>query len=539
MTLGVLTQFQVQGAQFSAVNLPPMNLIGAACDPLNSTYVLGTFTNTVSIGGRLFSSLGGTDYVLARYRPNGTVEWAISFGTLQDEEAFSTTLNVTSNAVFVSGQTQGSIHLVDTASNVVNTPYNAGNKADGFLLRFSLSGVAQWQASLMSIGNEQGSGVAFDLAGNVYWVGGFNGCCPSQGSAALRGGDGTSQTLATPSYGTGFLIKLSPAGTPLWVATAYNRDVQFENVAVDSSGAVVVSGYSRSWSSGTATTLIDAGANTRSISNPGYQSSFAAKFNSSGIYQWSVYSTGSPDSAIHLVWQSLTAGTNGDILLGGSYNTVGVSITGADSLAKSLPAPNEQDGFVAALSSSGSVKWLTRIGGSGTDVVNSLSLSSSGGITAAGQMTAGLSLGSTNIASLGGADGFVAMLDQSGNVRKAFALGGPANDQVISVIAGNTGYDMTAGQQGGNFSGLGVSISSAGPFVLTTWGLSLSLIKAVKPSFSNLILSANYQLQVSSDMNNWTNQGSAFTATNTSMVYPQYWDVDNWHQLFFRLQVVP
>ena len=170
--------------------------------------------------------------------------------------------------------------------------------------------------------------------------------------------------------------------------------MQFTSVAVDSSGAVVVSGYSRSWSSGTATTLIDGGGNSRSISNPGYQSGFAAKFNSSGIYQWSVYSTGSPDSVNYIVWQSVTAGTDGDILLGGSYNTVGVSITGADGLAKSLPAPNGQDGFVAALSSSGSAKWLTQIGGSGTDVVNSVSLSSSGGITAAGQMTAGLSFGS-------------------------------------------------------------------------------------------------------------------------------------------------
>jgi len=67
----------------------------------------------------------------------------------------------------------------------------------------------------------------------------------------------------------------------------------------------------------------------------------------------------------------------------------------------------------------------------------------------------------------------------------------------------------------------------------------ISLIKAVKPSFSNLSLGTNYQLQVSSDLNTWTNQGSAFAATNTSMIYPQYWDVDNWNSLFFRLQVSP
>lgn len=67
----------------------------------------------------------------------------------------------------------------------------------------------------------------------------------------------------------------------------------------------------------------------------------------------------------------------------------------------------------------------------------------------------------------------------------------------------------------------------------------VNLIKAVKPSFSNLTLTTNYQLQVSGDLNNWTNQGSTFTASNTTMIYPQYWDVDNWGKLFFRLQVAP
>jgi hypothetical protein len=53
------------------------------------------------------------------------------------------------------------------------------------------------------------------------------------------------------------------------------------------------------------------------------------------------------------------------------------------------------------------------------------------------------------------------------------------------------------------------------------------------------MIGTNYQVQVSADLNTWTNQGSAFTATNTSMAFPQYTDVQNWDQLFFRLQIVP
>jgi hypothetical protein len=62
---------------------------------------------------------------------------------------------------------------------------------------------------------------------------------------------------------------------------------------------------------------------------------------------------------------------------------------------------------------------------------------------------------------------------------------------------------------------------------------------AVQPTFANLILGTNYQLQVSGDLNTWTNQGSALTATSSSIVYPQYFNVDTWNKLFFRLQVAP
>ena len=66
---------------------------------------------------------------------------------------------------------------------------------------------------------------------------------------------------------------------------------------------------------------------------------------------------------------------------------------------------------------------------------------------------------------------------------------------------------------------------------------TLSIVKAVKPAFSLLTVGTNYQLQVSADLVNWTNHGPPFTATNTSMTLPEYWDVGDWTRLYFRLQV--
>jgi hypothetical protein len=70
-------------------------------------------------------------------------------------------------------------------------------------------------------------------------------------------------------------------------------------------------------------------------------------------------------------------------------------------------------------------------------------------------------------------------------------------------------------------------------------GPTLTLGKAVKPSFSGLSVGTNYLLQASADLNAWVNQGAVFTATNASITFPQYFDVDNFNQLFFRLQVAP
>jgi hypothetical protein len=68
---------------------------------------------------------------------------------------------------------------------------------------------------------------------------------------------------------------------------------------------------------------------------------------------------------------------------------------------------------------------------------------------------------------------------------------------------------------------------------------TVALKLAVKPSFANLYLGTNYQLQISSNLNSWTNFGIPFTPTNTDMDFTNYFDTDLWGQLYFRLQTVP
>lgn len=66
---------------------------------------------------------------------------------------------------------------------------------------------------------------------------------------------------------------------------------------------------------------------------------------------------------------------------------------------------------------------------------------------------------------------------------------------------------------------------------------TLSLASGVVPTYSNLLIGASYQLQVSgTPSGGFTNYGEAFTATDTSMSYPGCFLVDRASALYFRLQ---
>jgi hypothetical protein len=100
----------------------------------------------------------------------------------------------------------------------------------------------------------------------------------------------------------------------------------------------------------------------------------------------------------------------------------------------------------------------------------------------------------------------------------------PSGTVAFSANAG----ELVASVYGGGIYTMELPVS---PFIY--------LMQAVEPVLSNLLIGTNYQLQVSPNLSTWTNSGSAFTATNNTMIYPQYFNVANWSQLFFRVQVAP
>jgi hypothetical protein len=118
--------------------------------------------------------------------------------------------------------------------------------------------------------------------------------------------------------------------------------------------------------------------------------------------------------------------------------------------------------------------------------------------------------------------------------------------QVVIEGGGGTGATATATVNNGfvvaiNITNPGSGYSSAPTIVIyppnQNW--QVGLLDEVVPTFSGLSSGSAYQLQVSSSLTTWTNQGAPFTATNSIMVYPQGYTVSNWNQLYFRLLLAP
>jgi hypothetical protein len=117
----------------------------------------------------------------------------------------------------------------------------------------------------------------------------------------------------------------------------------------------------------------------------------------------------------------------------------------------------------------------------------------------------------------------------------------------LVVVQGGGGTGATATAVVSNGVVVQITITNAGIgytndptlYIYSPTGLEVGLVRAVRPSFSDLLVGTHYQLQISGDMKTWANHGTPFTAGHTTMTYPDYFDVDNWASLFFRLQVVP
>ena len=371
--------------------------------------------------GTLGEANGGNyDAFIMKLNSSGVLQWVTQLG--------GTTI---ASGGDNSGEDSCNSVAVDDSGNVycAGSTYGAmgetnGGSGDAFIIKLNSSGTLQWVTQLGGTttaigGNNSGedycSSVAVDDSGNVYCAGNTDGAL-----GEANGGD----------YDA-FIMKLNSSGTLQWVkqlggtTTAIggnnSGDDSCSSVALDDSGNIYCAGN-------TAGALGEA--------NGGDYDAFIMKLNSSGTLQW-VKQLGGTTTAI--------GGNNsGDdacdsVAVDDSENVYCAGYT-RGALGETNGGGGNYDAFILKLDSSGTLQWVTQLGGTTTaiggnnsedDYCNSVAVDDSGNVYCAGYTE-----GALGEANGGSGDAFIIKLNSSGTLQWVKQLGG-----TTTAIGGNNSGD--------------------------------------------------------------------------------------------------
>lgn len=353
-----------------------------------------------AIVGTTDGAIGGypnrlSDAFVAKYDRDGNKQWVVRFGTPQDDLATAVAIS-DDGAVWVSGDTYGGME-----GNV-----NKGER-DGFLAKFSATGVEQWIVHISTEVVERARGLAVDARGIATVVGTTYGEFPGFSNA------GKSREA--------WITQIDGNGKQLWLQQFGSDQADtVVDVSVDEDGNSTICGY------------------TDSVIGQeffGVRDAFIGKFTSSGDKSW-IYQFGTSSTDIcYGLW------------VDSSDNIFAVGVTeGTISGNKNF---GSQDGWVLKLDQDGNLQWATQVGTSGEDGLAKVATNSAGQVIVGGVSKGDL----TNAVSVGGFDAVLFVLDADGREVGKRMFGTVSNDGVNGIAVTESQEILVAGTTGAGILG--------------------------------------------------------------------------------------
>lgn len=451
-----------------------------AVDGSGNIYFVGSYTGTLSIGGQSITSLGNTDFYVAKMTPDGSLSWLKSGGSNAIEEANAVAVDASGN-VFVAGlsndytafdgnsfpslgdkdgflmkldadgnfmyvRTIGCFNndnaydvVVDHSNNVIVTGYfnyalqvsttslfqYAKGANDVFLVKFDNDGTYMWTMSYAASSNDYGKRVVCDNADNIYLAGEYKGNFNINGS-----------TLQSPNDLNVFLVKLNSSGEVQWaVQRGASGDDNVKAMSVTSSGDAYV-------------------ACKQSNANP-----YIAKYSASGTSQGTIAFSGSGTLDI----ADILFDSNGNAYMAGSYNG-----TIEFESEASTSSGNGSDFFIIRYGSDQNVNMRLFGSQNNANYINSIAIDYANNVVACGGFASSISMGSDVETSNGLDDAVIIKFDRymSFGQSEISSIGCSASNMTASIqVEGGIEpymYYWSNGSTGSSLTGV-----SVGTYTLT------------------------------------------------------------------------
>ena len=267
-----------------------------------------------------------------------------------------------------------------------------------------------------------------------------------EATAIFGSGESSETSLSAAGITDVFVAKYNSDGTVAWAKRAGSSGDDGNETAYDitllAGGSFIATGMYES------TATFGAGESIETLlTTAGLTDVFIAKYNSDGTIAWGKTAGGADvDSG-----KAIEALADGSFLLTGHFSSTATWGAG-ESVESILPAAGMTDVFLARYNDDGTVAWVKRAGGTGSDEGLDLATASDGTTILVGAFegTAVFGLGESSETILeadGGTDGFFAKFNPDGTIAWAKRIGGSGQDSVRGVSLLADGSFLVAGHQ--------------------------------------------------------------------------------------------
>jgi hypothetical protein len=338
-----------------------------------SVFVVGSFDETATFDAP-YTSAGGLDGFLVKIGSDGTLAWARTFGSTDDEYPYA--LAVSGNTVAVGGAFYGTMLL----GGAGGASWTSNGDADAFLATYSSpDGGLVASRAFGGPGWDAVNGLAFDEGAQLLAAGTHAGDIDlGMGNVATAGGQDGFVSVYDSSLAATAVRSFGGTG-----------DDAAHGILVDATSRIIVAGYFMN--------AADVGAPSL-LTGAGQYTAFWAAYDSTLAFA----TAATLDADGGIIAEALGIGPTGDILIGGQF-------TGAtDAGALQMTAGAGRAGYAASFSPSGTLVWATPIRGSGDAEILGV-VATASGVVAVGASNGSLECSTEENA--GGSDAVMMKLD--------------------------------------------------------------------------------------------------------------------------------
>ncbi|EAY25760.1 RHS repeat-associated core domain-containing protein [Microscilla marina] len=369
------------------------DVYASATDAVGNVYVTGVFNQTLTLGEGAhqvtLSTSGAYDMFVAKYSPDGKLQWAKKAGGNLDDYANNIDVDAAGN-VYVTGFFKGTAtfeHIVVATP----TPHNVLN-SNMFVAKYDTQGNLLWFNRSSDAHVAQGKGVKVDPSGNVFVSGWFYSTIDFNGAKQM-----TSAGRSDP-----FLAKYDANGNFLWAQSGGSDTLDHAyNMEVDQAGNAYLLGNFADTSTFSGQT----------IESKGLQDFFVAKYTPTGTLAWIKSGGGSGNESVQT---KAVVDAAGNVYLAGYFNQNisfdGQQLTSSTSIF---------DMFVVKYNAQGSLQWAQAGNSSFGIVATGIALAPTGDVYVGGWSQGQTYLGTNQqLLQSEGLVGFVAQYTPDGIVKQ-------------------------------------------------------------------------------------------------------------------------